>query len=116
MQSPTELTQLANLLRGLPILTCVPGSVGERAGLRYGDIVLSMNSAPTPSWFEFFQLRQRIRGSIWVRVLRRGRQLIVPLDLPADARAPRELLGDARANDARVPDASSDAASINTYS
>jgi len=95
MQHPAALTQLATSLGGLPILGCLPGSPAARAGLRYGDIVLALDGAPTPSWSAFLQAsahRDRAEQALRVRVLRHGRELELVLDLAREASSPRAVL------------------------
>lgn len=91
MQHPHELTLVANSLSGLPILGCSSGSPAALAGLRYGDIVLSVDGAPTPSWMAFFAAAQA--ESLCLRVFRYGRELQLTLSLAANARTPRAVLG-----------------------
>ena len=95
MIGPSELCRIATTLGGLPISGCLRGSPADRAGLRYGDIVMSINDMPTASWAEFFQAHRRCSGRMRVRVFRRGVELEVALDLPAHSRTPREVLEDA---------------------
>jgi len=90
--TPAELSRIATALGGVPISGCLRGSPAERAGIRYGDIVLSVDGLPTASWMEFFQARRRCSGKMRVRVFRSGREFEVALDLPARFRCPRELL------------------------
>jgi S1-C subfamily serine protease len=92
MQHPEQLTQVAISLSGLPILGCASGSPAARAGLRYGDIVLSLNGAPTPSWTAFFEASARADGPLRLSVFRHGRELELTLALARDARSPRALL------------------------
>lgn len=92
MQHPEALTQVANSLNGLPILGCAPGSPAARAGLRYGDIVLAVNGAPTPSWAAFFDASAHAHGELHLRVFRQGRELQLPLQLDTNARTPRAVL------------------------
>ena len=92
MQHPEQLTQVAISLSGLPILGCASGSPAARAGLRYGDIVLSLNGVPTPSWSAFFDASGRADGQLCLRVFRHGRELELSLTLARDARSPRALL------------------------
>jgi S1-C subfamily serine protease len=96
MQHPHELTQVANSLSGLPILGCSSGSPAASAGLRYGDIVLSVDGAPTPSWSAFFEASASARAhaecSLRLRVFRHGRELDLMLSLSQQARSPRAVL------------------------
>jgi len=85
MLSPTQLTHLADSLGGLPILGCSYGSPAARAGLRYGDIVLSLEDMPTPSWaafLDFAAARARGGGRVRMRVFRRGATLELEMSLP----------------------------------
>lgn len=93
MQHPQQLTQVANSLSGLPILGCSRGSPAARAGLRYGDIVLSVDGAPTPSWSAFFEASERAAAELLcLRVFRSGSELDLTLALARNARSPRAVL------------------------
>jgi len=92
MQHPEALTQVANSLSGLPILGCASGSPAARAGLRYGDIVLSLNGTPTASWSAFFEACSHASGALRLRVFRQGQELELQLMLDRNARTPRALL------------------------
>jgi len=103
MLNPADLSQLATVLGGLPILDCLDGSPAKRAGLRYGDVLLSLNGAPTGSWFEFFQARANCVGRISVRVFRQGDEFDVTLDLPIASHTPREVLEPLGPREYRAP-------------
>jgi len=95
MQHPAALTQLATSLGGLPILGCLPGSPAARAGLHYGDIVLSLDGTPTPSWTAFLQAstqRDRPNQALRLRIFRSGGELDLILSLSRTARSPRAVL------------------------
>jgi S1-C subfamily serine protease len=92
MVSLFELSRLATALGGLPIPGCDRGSPADRARLRYGDILLSINEMPTASWADFFHARRRSSGPLRVRVFRLGRELEVQMTLPVHTRCPREVL------------------------
>jgi S1-C subfamily serine protease len=93
MVSLSDLSRLATVLGGVPIPCCGEGSPAQRAGLRYGDVLLSIDGLPTASWADFFQARQRRTGCITVRVFRQGAEFDVSLDLPSKSRCPRDVLG-----------------------
>jgi S1-C subfamily serine protease len=95
MQHPAALTQLATSLGGLPILGCLPGSPAARAGLRYGDIVLEVDGAPTASWSAFLKAsaqRDRADRKLRLCVLRHGLKLDLLLELAREASSPRAVL------------------------
>jgi S1-C subfamily serine protease len=92
MQTPAELTDLANALNGLPILGCASGSPAARAGLCYGDIVLSVDGQPTPSWSAFLQASSARRPWVALRVFRQGRELQLMLTLGGAVATPRAVL------------------------
>ncbi len=89
MMLPRDLSKLAAALEGLPILGCRPNSPSARAGLRYGDILLSVDGVATPDWATFIEVRERCVGTMVVEVFRDGDQLRFevslaegPLDVP----------------------------------
>jgi predicted metalloprotease with PDZ domain len=84
---------------GLPIMGCLKGSPADLAGIRYGDILLSINGTPTPSWSAFFQARRQCKGSIVVRVFRQGAEFDVRMVLPEAIKTPREVLEELRQRD-----------------
>lgn len=98
-----DLSRVATALGGLPIPGCQPGSPAARAGMRYGDIVLSLNGARTGSWIDFFQAHKRAAGPLSARVLRGGIELEIALDLPSRAQTPRDVLGECGASRALGP-------------
>ena len=92
MLSPTELARLATTLGGLPILGCLAGSPAEGAGVRYGDILLSVDGMPTTSWDDFLHARARCGASFVARVFRDGSEFDVPLLLRKSSATPRQVL------------------------
>lgn len=100
MLRPSELTRLATVLGGVPIMGCLHGSPADRAGIRYGDILMSINGMATASWTDFFEARRRTRGQrMTVRVFRQGEELEVTLDLAPTSLSPRAVLEELRHRD-----------------
>ena len=93
MQRPEQLTQIAISLGGLPILGCSHDSPAARGGLRYGDIVLTVNGSRTQSWAAFLEASARTaERPLRLQVLRQGQELQLSLSLPRAARTPRAVL------------------------
>src|SRR5262245_44212116 len=82
MVSAEALARLAGKLGGLPVLGCRPNSPAARAGIRYGDIVLSVNGRPTPDWASYIEARGLSRDTMVVEILRAGAVIIEHLALP----------------------------------
>jgi len=74
MQSRRQLAQLAAALGGIPIWSCLPGSAAERLGVRYGDVLLSVNGQPTPDAESYVAARSLRRDGLSVVVFRDGRE------------------------------------------
>lgn len=75
----SELSQLATMLGGLPVLGCLAGSPAGHAGVRYGDILLSIDDKPTRSWDEFLEARRACRGGFKARIFRDGSELEIQI-------------------------------------
>jgi len=88
MRNRDELSKLAATLGGLAVLGIQPGSPAANMGIRYGDIVLSVNGMPTPDWGAYVQARARQRGEMVVEIFRDGarhtRTLVLEHTEPAD--------------------------------
>jgi S1-C subfamily serine protease len=87
MLNRDQLAKLAESLRGIPVWGALPGSVAQRCGVRYGDIVLSVNGMQTSNADEYVEARSRRRDGADVVIFRSGRELLVQLSFD-DAAAP----------------------------
>jgi C-terminal processing protease CtpA/Prc len=81
MQSRRQLAQLAAALGGIPIWSCLPGSAADRLGVRYGDVLLSVNGRPTPDAEAFIAARSARPDGLSVVVFRDGREHTLELAL-----------------------------------
>ena len=81
MRRSSELSRLAQALGGLPILGCLKSSPAAQAGVRYGDVLLSINGVPTPTWDTFLAVRQTCQGRFVARIFRDGAEIDVEIPL-----------------------------------
>jgi S1-C subfamily serine protease len=81
----SKLSQLATGLSGLPVYGCLPGSPAAQAGVRYGDVLLSVDGQSTPTWDAYLAARAHSGKSIRLKLFRDGRQFEVDVTLNPDA-------------------------------
>jgi S1-C subfamily serine protease len=91
-----DVTRMAARLKGVPVLGCRPGSPAARAGVQYGDILISVNGMPTPDWGAYVEARALARGEMRIELFRAGDTLVLDLDLPSSNEPvdPATLLGE----------------------
>jgi S1-C subfamily serine protease len=89
MLSRTQLNKLAESLGGIAVWGCLPGSRGQRAGVGYGDIVLSVNGVRTSNMDEYLQARTLRDDVIQLVVFRNGAEVSVEIELDPDRRRER---------------------------
>jgi len=75
MISRKQLEEIAATVRGVPIFGCLPRSTAQQAGVRYGDIVLSVNGVRTHDLDEYLAARALREDGLALNVLRDGREL-----------------------------------------
>jgi S1-C subfamily serine protease len=81
MLSRTTLAALALSLNGLPVYGCLPGSPADRAGVRYGDILLRVDGHATPTWDAYLTARQSSGDAVRIALFRDGVELELELVL-----------------------------------
>jgi S1-C subfamily serine protease len=89
MMPRKQLEEIAATVKGVPVWGCLPGSTAAQAGVRYGDIVLSVNGVPTPSIAEYLEGRKLRADGFELVLFRDGEELtvFVPFRPPADPMA-----------------------------
>jgi S1-C subfamily serine protease len=86
MMSTKQIDEIAAAVRGLPVRGCLRGSTAEKAGIRYGDILLAVNGFRTPGLDEYVKARKLRSDGFELRLLRDGQELtlFVPFRAPTD--------------------------------
>lgn len=86
MLKSSNLVHLAQSLGGLPVHGCLPGSPADVAGVRYGDILLSVDGHRTPTWDAYIEARQHSGASIRLRLFREGEEIEIDVLLDRDVK------------------------------
>jgi S1-C subfamily serine protease len=92
MLSRIQLNKLAETLQGIAVWGCLSGSRAQRAGVGYGDVVLSVNGVRTTNMDEYLQARSLRKDVIQLVVFRDGAE--VPVDIQLDPGQQREFTRD----------------------
>ena len=102
MMSRKQLSEIAEVVRGVPVWGCLPGSTAAEAGVRYGDIVISVNGVPTPTVVEYLEARKLRTDGFDLVLFRDGveRKVWVPFRAPTE---PMEALAAALADGRYLP-------------
>ncbi len=69
-----SLFTLAKVLRGIPILGTLEGTPAARAGLRYGDILISVNGVRTTNVAEYVEAKAARTDGMDIVVFRAGEE------------------------------------------
>ncbi len=70
-----NIFQLAKALEGIPVLGALAGSPAARAGLRYGDILLSVNGVRTKTVVDYVEAKGLREDGMAVVIFRGGVEL-----------------------------------------
>jgi S1-C subfamily serine protease len=86
MISRKQLEEIANVVQGVPVWGCLPGSTAAEAGVRYGDIVVAVNGVPTPGIDAYLEARKLRSDGFELKLFRSGEELtlFVPFRPPTD--------------------------------
>jgi S1-C subfamily serine protease len=70
-----HIERVAELLGGIPVWEVFPRSEAERAGVRFGDIILSVNGTATPTFQAFLDAGADHLAKLEFDVFRNGATL-----------------------------------------
>ena len=76
-----HLQRLAHLLGGIPVIDCLPSGPAADAGVRVGDILLSVDDIPTPTLEDYFDALQRCSETPRLQLFRDGDRIEIRLRL-----------------------------------
>ena len=79
MVNREQLAKLAESLGGIPVWGVLPGSASQRCGVRYGDIIISVNGIKTSNAEEYVEARSTRRDGADVVIFRDGREVLLQL-------------------------------------
>lgn len=80
-----QIERLAQVLGGIPVWAVAPGSSARNAGVLFGDIILSVNGVPTPTFQEFLRAGRKHLQHLEFKVFRSGKVMVLTYDEPVDA-------------------------------
>jgi S1-C subfamily serine protease len=78
------IERLALALGGIPVWEVLPSSFAETAGLKFGDIVLTVNCTPTPTFEDFLLAGALHLENLEFTVFRNGQELTLRVDEPVE--------------------------------
>ncbi|HEY6559445.1 MAG TPA: PDZ domain-containing protein [Polyangiaceae bacterium] len=71
--NPAQLQRIATTLGGIAVWSTAENSLARAAGLRYGDVILSVNGEPTPSIRAYFKAKALSADRMTLTYFRLGR-------------------------------------------
>lgn len=80
MISKKSMFAIAKTLEGVLILGALPNSPAARAGVRYGDILLSVNGIRTRTALEYLEAKAVRTGGMSVVLFRSGQEELIELE------------------------------------
>jgi len=78
------LNKLAESLQGIAVWGCLPNSRAQRVGLRYGDVLLSVNGVRTSNTADYVQARALRADVVQLVVFRDGAEVSLEIELDPD--------------------------------
>jgi S1-C subfamily serine protease len=72
-----HVERIARVLGGIPVWAVASGSAARRAGVCFGDIILSVNGVPTPTFKDFLRAGRAHLSNLEFKVFRNGKVLVL---------------------------------------
>lgn len=85
MITKEALFELARALEGLPVLGSLAGTPASRAGVRYGDVLISVNGVRTRSFFDYIEAKALRTDGMDLVVFRSGAEQAAALAFDEEA-------------------------------
>jgi len=83
-----SLFELAKALEGLPVIGAVSGSPAARAGVRYGDVLISVNGRRTRNFHDYIEAKDLKSGRMEIVLFRVGEEHAIELVYDPNAQKP----------------------------
>lgn len=80
-----QIEKLAKVIGGIPVWEVFPESAAAMAGVRFGDIIVSVNGTATPTFEEFLAAGEAHIAHIVFGVFRNGQMMNLSCDAAANA-------------------------------
>ncbi len=88
MIAKQALFALAKVLEGIPVLGSLSGTPAARAGIRYGDVLLSVNGMRTRTVLDYVEAKALRTDGMDIVVFRTGSERVEQLTFDASAATP----------------------------
>ena len=88
MIAKRTLFELAKALDGLPVIGCLQGTPAALAGVRYGDILLSVNGMRTKTLGDYLEAKALRADGMDVVIFRQGHEEPIELKYHANREKP----------------------------
>ena len=72
-----QVERIARAVGGIAVWSVAAGSAARRAGVCFGDIILSVNGVPTPNFKAFLRASRAQLSNLEFKVLRNGKVLLL---------------------------------------
>jgi C-terminal processing protease CtpA/Prc len=77
----SRIQKLAEAAEGIPIWGALPGSPAGDAGVKYGDILLSVNGRQTKSFADYLEAKRESDGTLELEILRESGVVQITIEL-----------------------------------